>query len=139
MPQLNVGQTGSLKSIPKLTKINGDDSAKAIYRNLGNNHAYPFMWASEVMISGTELVVASGIKWHGFDLATYANVTITPLADPGANRLWVEKNTSTNVIKIKSSASQNNLKIDVKFMLGEELEIVGLYCRGNTGAAPSLP
>jgi len=139
MPQLNVGQTGSLKSIPKLTKINGDDNAKAIYRNLGNNHAYPFLWASEITISGTEVVVASGIKWHGYDLATYANVTITPLADPGANRLWVDKDTATNVIKIKSSASQNNLKIDVKFMLGEELEIVGLYCRGNNGATPSLP
>lgn len=139
MPQLNVGQTGELKSIPKLTKINGDDSAKAIYRNSGNNHSYPLMWASEVTISGTEVVVASGIKWHGFDLATYANVTITPLGDPGANRLWVDKNTSTNVIKIKSSASQSNLHIDVKFMLGDELEIVGLYCRGNTGAAPSLP
>jgi len=139
MPQLNVGQTGELKSIPKLTKINGDDSAKAIYRNSGNNHSYPLMWASEVTISGTEVVVASGIKWHGFDLATYANVTITPLGDPGANRLWVDKNTSTNVIKIKSSAPQSNLHIDVKFMLGDELEIVGLYCRGNTGAAPSLP
>ena len=139
MPQLNVGQTGELKSIPKLTNINGDDSAKAIYRNSGNNHSYPLMWASEVTISGTEVVVASGIKWHGFDLATYANVTITPLGDPGANRLWVDKNTSTNVIKIKSSASQSNLHIDVKFMLGDELEIVGLYCRGNTGAAPSLP
>ena len=141
MPQLNVGQTGSLKSIPKLTKINGDDSAKAIYRNLGNNHAYPFMWASEVTIASgtTEVVIASGIKWHGFDLATYANVTVTPLRNPGGY-LWVDKNTTTNVIKIKSSASNaTDLILDVKFMLGSELEIVGLYCRGNTGAAPSLP
>lgn len=141
MPQLNVGQTGSLKSIPKLTKINGDDNAKAIYRNLGNNHAYPLMWANEVtMVSGTqEVVVASGIKWHGLALANYANVTVTPLRNPGGY-IWVDKDTVTNVIKIKSSAANaTNLVMDVKFMLGTELEIVGLNCRGNTGATPSLP
>jgi len=79
MPDINIGQQGKLKSIPKLTRINGDDHSKVIYRNLGNNHAYPFVWASTAVMGDgeSELVLASGIKWHGYDLASYASVVVT--------------------------------------------------------------
>jgi hypothetical protein len=85
MPQINIGQQGKLKSMPKLTKINGDDHAKAIYRNMGNNHAYPFVWAATATVaSGTaEVLLASGIKWHGYDLASYASVVATPKGNLG--------------------------------------------------------
>ena len=132
MPNLNIGQQGTLKSIPKLTKINGDDNKKCIYRNLGNNHAYPFMWATSVtMTSGTQSVLlASGIKWHGYDLASYATVVVTPDADVGYT--YLEKDTTANTITIKSSAAASaDTTINVMFMLGEDLAAAGLYCRGN--------
>jgi hypothetical protein len=140
MPNLNVGQQGSLKSIPKLTRINGDDHLKVIYRNMGNNHAYPFVWASTAtMVSGTqEIMVASGIKWHGYDLASYATVTATPNGNIGY--LYKEVDTVANTIKIKSSAAASgDVTIDLIFMLGGEMVVEGLYCRGNHGATQNLP
>lgn len=140
MPQLGQAQVGTLKSIPKLTRINGDDSIKVIYRNLGNNHAYPFIWATEVTISGTDsTVLASGIKWHGYDLASYATVVVTPSSAP-TGRLYVEKNATTNVVTLKSTSTESTgINVDVMWMLGGEFTAEGLQCRGNTGAAQSLP
>lgn len=140
MPQLGQAQTGALKSTPKLTKINGDDNVKVIYRNLGNNHAYPFVWATEATISGTgEVVVASGIKWHGYDLASYASVVVTPLSAP-VGILYVDKDTDNNIIKVKSTnAESSGVTVDIMWMLGGEFTAEGLYCRGNTGATQSLP
>ena len=140
MPDLNIGQQGKLKSMPKLTRINGDDDKKAIYRNMGNNHAYPFIWASTaVMLDGEQsVVVASGIKWHGYDLASYATVIATPEGDLGY--LTVAKNTVANTITITSSTTASGAtNLGVMFMLGNDLEAEGLYCRGNNGAAPNLP
>jgi hypothetical protein len=139
MPQINVGQQGKLKSTPKMTRINGDDNMKAIYRNMGNNHAYPMLWANEITHSGTETVVlASGTKFHGYDLVSYANVTATPLSDPGTGRYWIDKN-ADGAVYIKSSASLDNVIFNVKIMLGEDFDYSAFNCRGNTGAAPSLP
>lgn len=140
MSQLGQGQVGSLKSTPKLTRVNGDDHKKVIYRNLGNNHAYPFIWATTATItSGTqEVVVASGIKWHGYDLATYASVAATPEGNVGY--LYVEKNTDTNIIKIKSSVTASaDTDVALIFMLGGDLDVEGLVCRGTGAPAPSLP
>lgn len=140
MPNLNVGQQGALKSTPKLTKINGDDHSKVIYRNLGNNHAYPFVWAATAtMVSGTQSVlVASGIKWHGYDLASYATVVATPEANIGY--VYVDKDTTANTITIKSSAAaSSDTSIGLMFMLGGNMVVEGLYCRGNTGATQNLP
>ena len=140
MPNLNIGQQGALKSIPKLTKINGDDHSKVIYRNLGNNHAYPFVWAATAtMASGTQSVlVASGIKWHGYDLASYATVVATPEADIGY--VYVEKDTAANTITVKSSSTGSvDVSIGLMFMLGGDMSVEGLYCRGNSGATQNLP
>lgn len=140
MPSLSQGQVGTLKSMPKITRINGDDHAKVIYRNLGNNHAYPFVWASTaVMPDGdSEVVVASGIKWHGYKLASYATVVATP--EGALGYLTIDKDESANTITVKSSAAASgDTNIALIFMLGGEIEVEGLYCRGNTGATQSLP
>lgn len=135
-------QVGTLKSTPRLAKISGDDAAKVMYRHSGNHHTYPFMWANTATISGTasEVLVASGISWHGYDLASYANVTVTPLADPGDVRIWVEKDTGVNTIKIKSSAPlSTDVVFDIKYMIGEDFTMAGFNCRGNGNPAQSLP
>ena len=141
MPDLNIGQQGTLKSTPKLTRINGDDHNKVIYRNLGNNHAYPFIWASTaVMPQGeSEVVVASGIKWHGYELASYASCVATPTADIGY--CYVEADTVANTLTLKCSGSGGTGGTDVAlmFMLGGDMVVEGLYCRGNHGAAQNLP
>jgi len=140
MPNLNIGQQGSLKSTPKLTRINGDDDKKVIYRNLGNNHAYPFIWASTVtVVSGSNTVVlASGIKWHGYDLATYASVVATPKGDLGD--YYTTADTSANTITLTcSETAGGDIDVALIFMLGNDLVVDGLYCRGNLPETQSLP
>ena len=141
MPNLNIGQQGTLKSTPKLTRINGDDDKKAIYRNMGNNHAYPFVWSTTTTVaSGTQsVVVASGIKWHGYDLATYASVVATPKGDVGYCYTTADTVANTITLNCSSTASAGDVDVTLIFMLGSDLEAEGLYCRGNTGATQSLP
>ncbi len=140
MPQLNIGQQGTLKSMPKLTRINGDDNDKVIFRNMGNNHAYPFVWATSVTVASgtTTATVASGIKWHGYDLATYASVLATPKGDLGA--FYTTADTATNVITLTcATTAADDIDVAFMFMLGGDFEAEGLYCRGNDGATQSLP
>jgi hypothetical protein len=141
MSGLGQAQTGSLKSTPKLTRINGDDNKKIVYRNLGNNHAYPFIWADTFTVAAGEkaVTVASGIKFHGYDLASYANVVATPLANPGGY-FYISKNTTTNKIQIKTTAAPGaDLDFDVQIMLGEDADVENLACRGTGSPMPSLP
>lgn len=137
---LGQAQTGTLSSIPKVCKIAGDDNMKMLWKNMGNNHNTPFIWGQTVTFSGTEGVVASGIKFHGSNLADIANVTITPLSDTGATaRVYVDKDAATNKISIKSTATIS-ASFDVQIMLGaSDPDITTISCRGNTGASPSFP
>jgi len=142
MPQIGQAQSGTLKSIPKLTRINGDDNLKVIYRNMGNNHAYPFIWANSITVASgiSAVTLASGVKFHGYDLATYASVNVTPCYDAGD--IYVTKNTTANTIvctTANAGANDGSSKLDVMFMLGDNPEIDGIYCRGNTGAMPNYP
>jgi len=140
MPDINIGQQGKLKSMPKLTRINGDDNDKVIFRNMGNNHAYPFVWATTATVASGEatVVVASGIKWHGYDLATYASVVATPQGDLGY--CYTTADTVANTITLNCSGSAAaDTGVSLMFMLGADFEAVGLYCRGNDGATQSLP
>jgi hypothetical protein len=138
MPQLGNYQVGLLKSTPKLTKINGDDNVKVIWRNMGNNHAYPFLWsATATVASGVSTVtLASGVSFHGLDLATYANVNITPSFNAGA--VYVTKNTTTNVITCTvETAPSTSSTIDVLFMLGAaDVSITGVNCDGMWNSMP---
>ena len=138
MPQ---ALSGTRRSIPKICRINGDDNMMLIYKNLGNNHAVPFVWSdSATLASGTsEVVVSSGIKFHGKTLAGYGNVTASPMSDVGV-RWWIEKDTTDNRILVKSSASVgSDVDFDLKFMLGDTPDMARLYCRGNTGSMPNYP
>ena len=140
MPNLNIGQQGTLKSTPKLTKINGDDDKKVIYRNLGNNHAYPFVWATTAtLVAGTQsVVIADGISWHGYDLATYASVIATPKGAVGGYYTTVDTDANTITFNCTGTLTED-VDVALMFMLGNEMVVEGLYCRGNTGATQSLP
>jgi len=134
-------QTGTLSSTPKLTSIKGDDNMALVYRNMGNNHSYPFIWSETVTVAnGTDtLVLASGVKFHGMDISS-AKVSATPIEDTGAVRVWVEKDTVTNKVSIKASGNVGtDVDFDVLYMLGADADISSIYCRGNTGAQQSLP
>lgn len=140
MPQ---ALSGERRSIPKLCRINGDDNRMIIYKNLGNNHAYPFIWGDEFTIaSGTyEVTIASGIKFHGYDLASYGNITVTPLASDNVGRWYIDKDKTNNIVKLKctGTAPDVGLKFDVKCMLGVDADVEELYCRGTGKGMPSLP
>ncbi len=139
MPQLGNAQTGLLKSTPKITRINGDDNLKVIYRNMGNNHAYPFIWGSTSLVSlGTDFVLASGIKFHGFELASYANVQLTVTSGTPTDPVYIEKDKVNNIITIKSSGS-GSVEVDVKFMLGVDPIIENINCTANYTYMPALP
>jgi len=139
MPQLGNAQTGLLKSTPKITRINGDDNLKVIYRNMGNNHAYPFIWGSTSLIAlGTDFVLASGIKFHGFELASYANVQLTVTSGTQTNPVYIEKDKANNIITIKSSGS-GSVEVDVKFMIGVDPVIENINCTANYTYMPALP
>lgn len=131
MPQLGQAQTGLLRSTPKLTRINGDDNLKVIWRNMGNNHAYPFFWGDNFTVASgiTEVVLASGVKFHGMDLVSYANVTVTPCYNAGA--FYITKDTTANTITLtvtNPGADDGSSTVDVKFALGEDPVIEGIYC-----------
>jgi len=143
MPQ---ALSGKRRSMPKVCTILGDDNLKIAYRKAGNNHVPPVFWGdSFTMVSGaTEVVIASGISFHGSDLVSAvagysANITASPCGDP-KGRWYIEKNANFNVIKIKTTAAMTEDVVwDVKFMLGIDPDIEGIYCRGNRGTMPSYP
>jgi len=131
MTQLGQPLTGLRKSTPKLTRINGDDSLKVIWRNMGNNHAYPFFWGDTFTVASgvTVITLCSGVKFHGYDLATYANVTATPNWNAGS--WYVTKDTTLNKITLTcgtGGADAGTSEFDVKFALGEDPVLDGIYC-----------
>ena len=141
MPDLGQAQVGSLKSKPKLTRINGDDNAKVIWRNMGNNHSYPLLWTStHEIVGGADTVVASGVKFHGLALASYASfagITVTSGTQDGY--VYITKDTTANTITVKSTGS-NSVEVDIAWMLAyEDIDVTGIYCRGNGNPMPSLP
>jgi len=134
MPSKNFGLLGIRSSTPKIVRINGDDSSKIIYRNLGNNHAYPYIWAGTVAVSSgtTTVTIASGIKFHGYEAGTYATVSVTP--NWNAGDVYITKNTAANTITAttgNAGADAGTSELDVLFMLGEDAVLTGFMCRGT--------
>jgi hypothetical protein len=133
MPDINIGQQGKLRSMPKITRINGDDVMPLVYRNMGNNHAYPFIFAGTVSAdSAVPVTVMSGVKFHGMAAADYCLVTVG-----GTVTATVQKDSALNTVSITPSASGT---VDYMIMVGDSnYDISAIACRGNTGAAQSLP
>ena len=132
MPDLNIGQQGKLKSTPKLTRINGDDALPIVYRNMGNNHAYPFIFAGSLTedASGTYTVM-SGVKFHGMAAADYCFVTVG-----GTVSATVVKDSVANTVAITMASGT----VDYMVMVGlNDYSIGDIACRGNTGARQMLP
>jgi hypothetical protein len=140
MAQLTTGLTGILKSTPKLVRVNGDDNLKTLWKNMGNNHAYPFMWGStHEILSGADTVVASGVKFHGLQL-TSANICLTVTSGTQDGYVYIEKDATANTVTVKSTGS-NSLEVDIQWILGnEDIDVTGIYCRGNDEPTmPALP
>jgi hypothetical protein len=110
-------QVGKRSSIPKIVNIKADDNTKLIFKNVGNNHAYPMIWADKITMSGTEVVLASGVKFHGYDLASYGSITATP-SSAVSTPYYITRDTVNNVVKIESTGSVNS-DFDVQIILGD--------------------
>lgn len=135
MADLGQGQTGSLRSTPKLLNMKASDKFALTFKNYGNNHNAPFTWSSTATVESgeTEVTVVSGVKFYDMDLATYGSFTATPTSNPGDN-FWVEQNTTTNEVKIVvGSAVSSDVVFNVQVMLGARADISKYSTRG-TGA-----
>lgn len=109
----------STKSTPKFTKINADDVKKVVYKNMGNNHSYPLIWGTEATVAAgaTSVVIASGIKYHGYNLADYATVVATPKGNLGY--CYTTANTTNNTITFNcQTAPASDTDVALIFMLG---------------------
>lgn len=141
MAGLGQALTGKRASTPKVCRVMGDDNAKVIYKNMGNNHNYPVIWADTVtVVSGaTQAVVCSGITFHGYDVATYGNVTASPKGNLGY--FYLTHDTVTNKVTFicSSAAGAGGTDVSVQVILGVDPDMEAMYCRGNTGASQALP
>jgi hypothetical protein len=114
--------TGKTKSMPKVVRINADDGAAIIYKNLGNGRRVPFLWATQVtMASGVaSAVIASGIEFNEHAVSE-GFVTALPLSDPGTGRVYVTKNTSANTLTLEiTSAPSSSTTWDIYVFLGSD-------------------
>jgi len=132
-------QTGKRRSIPKITNVKADDSKKLLWKNVGNNHAYPMIWATTVpMDNNASVLIADNVSFHGMTLAEHGNVTIT--AD-GPSNLHVVKDVANNAVMIVDEDGTFVGNVDVQIFLGENTDprfIEDYVCRGNNGATKNF-
>ena len=119
MPQ---AQTGKTKSVPKVVRVNAADGEAVLYRNLGNGRRLPFIWGTSVTLASgtTEVVVSSGVSFNDHEVSA-AIITATPLSiEGGALDYYVDKNTTTNVVKlaVDGGAPTTDCDFDVMFRWG---------------------
>jgi hypothetical protein len=96
--------TGKRQSMPKVTNVKADDNKKIIFKNMGNNHAYPMFWADTISMDGTSVVVADGVVFHGNKLAENGNIVATPRSVVAANYAVV-RDTVNNIVTIEADAA----------------------------------
>ena len=146
-----MAQAFQRKSIPKTCEVSGDDDRMILYKNRGNNHTCPFMWADTYTVaSGTKEVTISDaaatstqIEFYGCDLVSYGSIVAQPLQDMGAINWWIEKiatvGAETVKLKVDTDPSPGDFVFDVHFMFGVDAEVETLNCRGTGKGMPSLP
>jgi hypothetical protein len=74
------------------------------------------------------MTLVSGVKFHGMELASYANVQVTPGFSSGD--FYITKDTSANTIDLTwATAVDGTNKFDVTFLLGASDPVIeGIYC-----------
>jgi hypothetical protein len=142
MPDLGQAQTGSLNSTPRQVKITSSANSATVFKNMGNNHNVPFMWAATATVASgtTSVTVASGVKFYDMDLAAYASVTATPTTNAGSDH-WVAFDTEANTIEIKMASVKTDADVDfnLQFMLGPKIDVSTLSTRGTGAPSQSYP
>ncbi len=130
MPQSYGVVTGnrkmSIKSMPKVVRVNADDSNAVLYRNLGNGRRLPFIWGTAVTLASgtTEVVVSSGVSFNNHDVSA-GIVFITPTnADSAGKEYYVNKDTGTNEVILVVDSNTTDLAFDVMIMLGVGYDFV---------------
>ena len=145
--------SGKRKSIPKACEVSGDDNRMILFKNRGNNHTCPFMWANEYTVtSGTTEVTISDdaatstqVEFYGCDLADCGSIVAQPLQDmsttSGTVNWWIEKDVSNKIVKLKvdTDPDPDDYVFDVHFMFGIDAEVETLNCRGTGKGMPALP
>jgi anti-sigma-K factor RskA len=114
--------TGKTRSVPKVVRINADDGAAIIYKNLGNGRRVPFLWATQVtMASGVaSAVIASGIVFSDHKVSE-GFVVALPNSDPGTGRVYVDKDTTANTVTLTiTTAPTAETTWDVYVFLGDD-------------------
>lgn len=120
MPNINIGQQGTLKSMPKKVFAVFDDNYRIVYKSLGSSsRLIPTAWSSfHAVVGGADTVVASGIEFGGLALASYASIAVCVVSGTQDGYVYIEKDTTNNVITVKSTGS-NTIGVDLTWMLGE--------------------
>lgn len=139
--------SGKRKSIPKTCEVSGDDDRMVLYKNRGNNHTCPFMWADTYTVtSGSEEVLisdataaATQIEFYGCDLVSCGSIVAQPMQDMGAVSWWIEKSGSTVKLKVDTDPTPDDFVFDVHFMFGVDANVETLNCRGTGKGMQSLP
>jgi len=113
---------GKRSSMPKVVRVNADDNKAILYKNLGNGRRVPFLYGMTVTLaSGTqEVTVSSGVKFNDVKVAD-GIITVTPLAGTNVGRYYINKNTTTNVVKLKSTAAPSaDVDFDIHIFIGDD-------------------
>ncbi len=103
---MSTGQplTGERASTPKMLDVKLNGSTGALMKKMGNGHFVNFIWTDVVSLSGTSVVLASGVSYHGKAFASYANITATPRAEINQN-YYIDYDTVNNVVSLKAAGS----------------------------------
>lgn len=141
--------SGKRKSIPKTCEVSGDDDRMILYKNRGNNHTCPFMWADTYTVASgtTEATISDAaaavtqIEFYGCDLVSYGSIVAQPMQDMGAVNWWIEKDIPGKIVKLKvdTDPSPDDFVFDVHFMFGVDANVETLNCRGTGKGMQSLP
>jgi len=119
MPQARL--TG--RSMPKVVRVNADDNLACVYKNLGNGRRVPFIWATTVTLASgtTEILVASGVEFSEFKVSE-GKFSVLPLASDDVGRYYIDKDTTQNMVTLKttSAAPAAGIDFDIMVFLGDD-------------------
>jgi hypothetical protein len=87
---------------------------------MGAKRSVPFLWSNTATsVSGSDVVVASGVSYYGYDLVDYANISATVVSGTQDGYIYFEKNYDDNIITLKNSGNAS-VEVDLLWFLGED-------------------